>query len=89
MEVWWTDSRRSLCWPQELYRIGDYDSEAGELWDDETVFDEVEEGGVEEGVNDFDFGRIAAYETFDDSQESWETESEVSVEGDISIRYFS
>jgi len=21
------------CWPQDLYRIGDYDSDEGELWD--------------------------------------------------------
>lgn len=24
----------SMCWPQDLYKVGDYDSDEGELWDD-------------------------------------------------------
>lgn len=23
----------SMCWPQDLYRVGEYDSDEGELWD--------------------------------------------------------
>jgi len=23
-----------MCWPQDLYKVGGYDSEEGELWDD-------------------------------------------------------
>ena len=71
--MWWSEGQTTLCWPQELYRIGDYDSEAGELWDDETEFDDVE---------DFDQCNV-----LDDSQQSWETESETSVAGDVSYRY--
>jgi len=22
-----------MCWPQDLYRVGEYDSDEGELWD--------------------------------------------------------
>lgn len=73
MEVWWSEGHTTLCWPQELYRIGDYDSEAGELWDDETEFDDVD---------DLDHQNAQ-----DDSQQSWETESETSVAGDVSYRY--
>ena len=40
VEVWWAGGFTSFCWPQELYRVGDYDSEAGELWEEETEFDE-------------------------------------------------
>jgi len=72
VEVWWSEGQTTLCWPQELYRIGDYDSEAGELWDDETDFDDVD-----------DYDRENAQ---DDSQQSWETESETSVTGDVSFR---
>jgi ubiquitin-conjugating enzyme E2 O len=24
----------SSCWPQDLFRLGDYDSDEGEIWDD-------------------------------------------------------
>ena len=24
----------SKCWPQDLYKVGEYDSDEGELWDD-------------------------------------------------------
>ena len=26
---------RSSCWPQDLYKVGKYESDDGELWDDE------------------------------------------------------
>ena len=50
MSVWWAgasgDGVRSSCWPQDLYRVGEYDSDDGELWDSE--FDgEESEGGNE------------------------------------------
>lgn len=32
--VWWVDGHVSMCWPQDLYKVGDYDSDEGELWDD-------------------------------------------------------
>ena len=28
------DGHVSMCWPQDLYKVGDYDSDEGELWDD-------------------------------------------------------
>ena len=37
---------RSSCWPQDLYRVGEYDSEEGELWDHEDD-DEESDGGNE------------------------------------------
>ncbi len=49
MEVWWAEGATCLCWPQELYRVGDYDSEAGELWGDQGDF-----AGDEEDVEDED-----------------------------------
>ncbi|XP_075230933.1 (E3-independent) E2 ubiquitin-conjugating enzyme UBE2O isoform X3 [Lycorma delicatula] len=32
--VWWVDGHISMCWPQDLYKVGEYDSDEGELWDD-------------------------------------------------------
>ncbi|KAL0279305.1 UNVERIFIED_CONTAM: hypothetical protein PYX00_000896 [Menopon gallinae] len=34
VHVWWVDGHVSMCWPQDLYKVGDYDSDEGELWDD-------------------------------------------------------
>jgi len=34
---------RSACWPQDLYKVGEYDSDEGELWEDE------DESGDESG----------------------------------------
>ena len=42
--VWWADGTRSFCWPQDLYKVGEYDSDdEGGLWQDEG--DEWEDGG--------------------------------------------
>ncbi|XP_014214684.1 (E3-independent) E2 ubiquitin-conjugating enzyme UBE2O [Copidosoma floridanum] len=34
VKVWWVDGHVSMCWPQDLYKVGEYDSDDGELWDD-------------------------------------------------------
>ncbi|KAF4519954.1 hypothetical protein B566_EDAN005453 [Ephemera danica] len=34
VQVWWVDNHVSMCWPQDLYKVGEYDSDEGELWDD-------------------------------------------------------
>lgn len=34
VKVWWVDGHISMCWPQDLYKVSDYDSDEGELWDD-------------------------------------------------------
>ncbi|XP_066592448.1 (E3-independent) E2 ubiquitin-conjugating enzyme UBE2O [Prorops nasuta] len=34
VKVWWVDGHISMCWPQDLYKVGEYDSDAGESWDD-------------------------------------------------------
>ncbi|XP_046607611.1 (E3-independent) E2 ubiquitin-conjugating enzyme UBE2O [Neodiprion virginianus] len=34
VKVWWADGHVSMCWPQDLYKVGEYDSDEGELWDD-------------------------------------------------------
>ncbi|XP_012284283.1 (E3-independent) E2 ubiquitin-conjugating enzyme UBE2O [Orussus abietinus] len=34
VKVWWVDGHVSMCWPQDLYKVGNYDSDEGELWDD-------------------------------------------------------
>ena len=36
----------SSCWPQDLYKVGEYDSDEGDLWYDEEE-DEDEEDGNE------------------------------------------
>ncbi|XP_028043776.1 (E3-independent) E2 ubiquitin-conjugating enzyme isoform X1 [Bombyx mandarina] len=35
VKVWWVDGHISMCWPQDLYKVGEYDSEEGELWGSE------------------------------------------------------
>ena len=37
VSVWWAkqgEGVRSSCWPQDLYRVGEYDSDEGDLWYD-------------------------------------------------------
>ncbi|XP_054281969.1 (E3-independent) E2 ubiquitin-conjugating enzyme UBE2O-like isoform X2 [Macrosteles quadrilineatus] len=34
VRVWWVDGHVSMCWPQDLYKVREYDSDDGELWDD-------------------------------------------------------
>ncbi|KAL0132179.1 hypothetical protein PUN28_000153 [Cardiocondyla obscurior] len=34
VKVWWIDDHISMCWPQDLYKVGEYDSDEGELWDE-------------------------------------------------------
>ncbi|EZA56492.1 hypothetical protein DMN91_010027 [Ooceraea biroi] len=34
VKVWWVDSHISMCWPQDLYKVSEYDSDEGEPWDD-------------------------------------------------------
>lgn len=34
VKVWWVDGHISMCWPQDLYKVSEYDSDEGELWDD-------------------------------------------------------
>ncbi len=47
--VWWANNATSNCWPQDLYKIGEYDSDDGELWGDE---DEEDEDGEFSSDND-------------------------------------
>ncbi|XP_037523083.1 (E3-independent) E2 ubiquitin-conjugating enzyme isoform X2 [Rhipicephalus sanguineus] len=61
VEVQWVSGKTSLCYPQELYRIGEYDSD--DLWDD----------GDEEADDDESCS----------GDESWETQSEKSLVGDL------
>ncbi|KAA0203163.1 hypothetical protein HAZT_HAZT004375 [Hyalella azteca] len=35
VNVWWVDGSSSVCFPQDLYKVGEYDSDEGELWDDD------------------------------------------------------
>lgn len=49
MSVWWVDGRTSVCYPQDLYKVGEYDSDDGELWDD-TASDESWETESEHSV---------------------------------------
>ncbi|XP_059621124.1 (E3-independent) E2 ubiquitin-conjugating enzyme [Phlebotomus argentipes] len=50
VKVWWVDGHQSMCWPQDLFEVGQYETGSA-LWDN------------------------------DDSENSWETESEVSELG--------
>lgn len=34
VKVWWVDGHVSMCWPQDLYKVSEYDSDEGELWED-------------------------------------------------------
>ncbi|KAK7794133.1 hypothetical protein R5R35_012619 [Gryllus longicercus] len=36
VRVWWVDGHISMSWPQDLYKVGEYDSDEGELWDDNS-----------------------------------------------------
>ncbi|XP_067005905.2 (E3-independent) E2 ubiquitin-conjugating enzyme UBE2O [Anabrus simplex] len=36
VRVWWVDGHVSMSWPQDLYKVGEYDSDEGELWDDNS-----------------------------------------------------
>ena len=52
VSVWWAgpgEGVRSACWPQDLYRVGDYDSDEGDLWHDSS-FDE--DGDDSDGGNE-------------------------------------
>ena len=55
--------------------MGDYDSDAGELWDDQSGFVVEEDDEEEDMATDEDDD--------DDSQASWQTESEGSVDVDM------
>jgi len=45
VKIWWASKNEaekfsSSCWPQDIYKVGEYDSDEGELWDN----DEDEDG---------------------------------------------
>lgn len=65
--MWWADDSVSECWPQDLYKIGEYDSDdEGGLWSgdaDDWLNEDLEDG--------------------DESVSSWETLSETSEPGDL------
>jgi hypothetical protein len=63
IRVWWANGEVSPCWPQDLFRLGDYDSDEGELWDDHNHSDSDDVGD-----EDDEFDR--------NSDDSWETETE-------------
>ena len=44
--VWWPNDQTSECWPQDLYKIGEYDSDEGELWEDDED-DDISEASWE------------------------------------------
>ncbi len=49
VSVWWagekeSDDVTSACWPQDLYKVGEYDSDEGELWADDEAEEEGREG---------------------------------------------
>nr|XP_040565995.1 LOW QUALITY PROTEIN: (E3-independent) E2 ubiquitin-conjugating enzyme UBE2O-like [Lepeophtheirus salmonis] len=46
--VWWANKKTTECWPQDLYKVGEYDSDEGELWDDDSDFEGEEKDEVEE-----------------------------------------
>ncbi|CAH3996803.1 unnamed protein product [Pieris brassicae] len=43
VKVWWVDGHTSMCWPQDLYKVGEYDSDEGELWGSEGSGSEEDE----------------------------------------------
>ncbi|CAG7714167.1 unnamed protein product [Allacma fusca] len=47
VRVWWANGSTSSCWPQDLFRLGDYDSDDGEIWDDNGgASDNDDEDGI-------------------------------------------
>lgn len=46
VHVWWVDGSTSVCFPQDLYKVGEYDSDDGELWDgaDDSSMDSDDAG---------------------------------------------
>jgi len=66
VSVWWAgegkgEGVRSACWPQDLYKVGEYDSDEGELWEDE------DESGDESGNDSWETEE--EQEGFEDVQE--------------------
>lgn len=35
VNVYWVDGHTSMCWPQDLYKVGEYDSDEGDIWADD------------------------------------------------------
>jgi len=69
VRVWWANSVISFCWPQDLFRLGDYDSDEGEMWDDDTFQkSDMEDGEDDEEDDDEENGN--------ESDSSWVTETE-------------
>lgn len=64
VRVWWANSTITACWPQDLFRLGEYDSDEGEIWDDPAVNSDIDDG------EDDDDGA---------SDSSWVTETEEEV----------
>lgn len=64
VRVWWANSTITACWPQDLFRLGEYDSDEGEIWDDNGANSEVEDGEDEDDQA---------------SDSSWVTETEEEV----------
>ena len=52
VRVWWVEGHISMCWPQDLYKVGEYDSDEGELWDDGTSDDGSWQTESEDCTND-------------------------------------
>ncbi|KAF0293215.1 (E3-independent) E2 ubiquitin-conjugating enzyme [Amphibalanus amphitrite] len=42
VKVWWANGTTSNCYPQDLFRVGEYDSDEGELWDNHDSADSTE-----------------------------------------------
>uniref|UniRef100_T1JBM6 Probable D-lactate dehydrogenase, mitochondrial n=1 Tax=Strigamia maritima TaxID=126957 RepID=T1JBM6_STRMM len=50
VQVHWVSGKESFCYPQELYKVGEYDSDEGELWDDTGESDDSWETESEQSV---------------------------------------
>jgi len=74
VQVWWADEKEDyntkttgLCYPQDIYKVGEYDSDDGELWaDDEDQDDDNDD------IHNHEEGGTS-------SDDSWDTEVEYEV----------
>lgn len=48
VRVWWANSTITACWPQDLFRLGEYDSDEGEIWDNNGANSDMEDGEEED-----------------------------------------
>jgi len=80
VSVWWAGDEggvKSCCWPQDLYRVGEYDSDEGELWYDDD--DEESDDGNESWETEEEVEQVGDEKIEDATEESEEIKNKLAV----------